>query len=150
MLYIDGTETWTIEYQHNTGLDWSLIAVGHDQSAPRDTNALTVEMTGDFTDTWTATRPVSYQRKIATEEWVDEQGFITSADVEVSYIDDGIHKLEADLDYTTTDYTAPWEWGFAGYLTLLNWDSTNNRWDGNDGETRVVLWWDANQSKWGS
>ena len=70
VIYIDGTDTWSIEYQQNTGLDWLLIASGTDQSATRTANALTVEMTGDFSDTWTATRPVSYQRKIATEEWV--------------------------------------------------------------------------------
>ena len=73
MLYIDGTDTWTIEYQYNTGLDWLAIASGTDQSSPRDTNTLTVEMTGDFSDTWTATRPVSYLRKIATKEYVDAQ-----------------------------------------------------------------------------
>lgn len=33
-------------------------------------------MTGDFSDTWTATRPVSYQRKIATEDWVDDKHYV--------------------------------------------------------------------------
>lgn len=103
----------------------------------------------------TATRNILVNGKLAkisdlptnTSDLTNDSGFITSADVPVpSYIDDGIHRLEADLDYTTTDYTAPWFWNSIN----LDWDSTNNRWDGNDGSTRVVLWWDTNQSKWGS
>lgn len=52
------------------------IASGTNQSAPRDTNTLTVEMSGNVHDTWTATRPVSYQKKIATEDWVDDKHYI--------------------------------------------------------------------------
>lgn len=115
-----------------------------------------METTLEFTTMGvTATRNILVNGKLAkisdlptkTSDLTNDSAFITSADVPVpSYIDDGIHRLEADLDYTTTDYTAPWFWNSIN----LDWDSTNNRWDGNDGSTRVVLWWDTNQSKWGS
>ena len=85
-----------------------------------------------------------------TSELTNDSGYITSAQVPTpSYIQDASGKrIEADLDYLSYDYTAPWTAN--NDFGDLTWDSDNNNWSGIDeyDTTKLVLSWNERSNQW--
>lgn len=85
-----------------------------------------------------------------TSELSNDSGYITAQQVPTpSYIQDASGKrIEADLDYLSYDYTAPWTAN--NDFGDLTWDSENNNWSGIDeyDTTKLVLSWNEGSNQW--